>query len=477
ISASKRSFTLEVKTSKPAKVLISVVDRGILQLVSQKKPEIFKYFNKTQEKEVAYFDLYDQLLAYIAEGKLVDFGAGDSLSKKKKHLAPDLGKRIKPFMIWSGIVDATDGVAKIKLDIPEFNGRAAVVAIALNADSIGVITKEIRIKDDIMLKPSYPKFALDGDKIEVPLRVFNSTKVPKTVMLSATTSDNLVIDLKETTVNIPADASKKITLVLYPFAEGKGEITLTATYDNKTVSKSVELPILSAYALSTKTFKGVTSKKIKVEAPTIYKDSAVYVSLSNNLIGALRGDLKYLIGYPYGCAEQTSSKLSAMHYAKAFLNKDKLLKKSQHFTLQGIKKLDSMQNYYGEFYYWQGGNYVNAYASLYASQVLLELQRDKADVKESMEKKIIKMLKGVATKNGRYDGKYGDFHQVYAAFILAEHKKLKSSTANMLYEKEKYKGNPVATLYMAAILKMQGQDKKANKLYKKYDKELSSYSR
>ena len=477
ISASKRSFTLEVKTSKPAKVLISVVDRGILQLVSQKKPEIFKHFNKVQYKEIAYFDLYDQLLAYITEGKLVDFGAGDSLSKKKKHLAPDLGKRIKPFMIWSGIVDATDGVANIKLDIPEFNGRAAVVAIALNADSIGVITKDIRIKDDIMLKPSYPKFALDGDKIEVPLRVFNSTKVPKTVMLSATTSDNLVLDLKETTVNVPANTSKKVSLALYPFAEGKGEITLTAKYDNNTVSNSVELPILSPYALSTKTFKGVTSKIINVEAPAIYKDSAVYVSLSNNLIGALRGDLKYLVRYPHGCAEQTSSKLSAMHYAKAFLNKDKLLKKSQHFTLQGIKKLDSMQNYYGEFYYWQGGNYVNAYASLYASQVLLELKRDKAEVKESIEKKIVNMLKGVATKNGRYDGKYSDFHQVYAAFILAEHGKLKSSTANMLYEKEKYKGNLVASFYMAAILKMQGQDKKANKLYKEHDKELSNYRR
>ena len=480
VSASKCSFNLKLKTSKPAKVLVSVVDRGILQLVAQKKPEIFKHFNKTQNKEVAYFDLYDDLLAYLAKGKRIDFGAGDALSKKRKHLAPDLGKRIKPFMIWSGIVDAKDGVANIKLDIPEFNGRASVVAIAINADSIGVLGQDIRIKDDVMLKPSYPKFALDGDKIEVPLRVFNTTKVAKTIMLSVKSSDNLALKLKDRTVSVPANASVKTSLTLFPFAEGKGKITLMAKYEqkglSKSISKSVELPVLSPYGLSTKTFKGISSKNIDITAPKEYKDAAVYVTLSNNLIGALHNDLKYLVQYPYGCAEQTSSKLSAMHYAKAFLNNDKLLRQSKHFILQGIKKLDSMQNYYGEFYYWQGGNYVHEYASLYAAQALLELQRSKAEVKKDFEAKIVKMLTSVASKNGRYDGKYSDFHRLYAAFILAEHGKLSSSIANMLYEKELYKDNTIATLYMAAILKMKGQKRKANKLYQTHRKSLEDYA-
>ena len=481
ISASKRSFNLKLKTSKPSKVLVSVVDRGILQLVEQKKPEIFKHFNQVQTKEVSYFDLYDQLLAHLTEGELIDFGAGDSLSKKKKHLAPDLGKRIKPFMIWSGIVDAPNGIATIKLEIPEFNGRASVVAIAINQDSVGVIGQDIHIKDDVMLKPSYPKFALDGDKIEVPLRVFNTTKEPKKITINAKHSNNLALKLKETSLNVPANSSVKTTLSLFPFAEGKGTITLMANYEqkglSKSISKSVELPILSPYALSTKTFKGVSSKTVKVTAPKAYKESAVYVTLSNNLIGALRNDLKYLVQYPYGCAEQTSSKLSAMHYAKPFLSKERLLRESKHFILEGIKKLDSMQNYYGEFYYWQGGNYVHEYASLYAAQALLELQRSKAEVKKDFEAKIVKMLTSVASKNGRYDGKYSDFHRLYAAFILAEHGKLSSSIANMLYEKELYKDNTIATLYMAAILKMQGKSTKANKLYQSEKKYLGNYAR
>ena len=477
ISASKRTLKLDIKTSKSSKVLVSVVDRGILQLVNQKKPELFKNFNKAQEKSLAYYDLYDELLAYITEGQLLDFGAGDGLDKKKKHLAPDLGKRIKPFMIWSGIIDVKHGSVSVDLKIPEFNGRASVVVIAINEDSLGVVSKDLKVKDDIMLKPSYPKFALNGDKIEVPLRVFNTTKISKEVNLSSIVSDNLALSFKEKTLNIAANSSKKIMLTLYPLNEGKGKIRLVAKYDNKEVSKSVELPLLSPYSLSTKTFKGISSSKVKVTAPKGYEDAMVYITLSNNLIGALRDDLNYLVGYPYGCAEQTSSKLSAMHYAKPFLRKDRLLQNSKHYILEGIKKLDSMQNYYGEFYYWQGGSHVHAYASLYAAQSLLEIKRDKADVKESMEKKIVTMLNSVASANGRYDGKYSDFHRMYAAFILAEHKKLSKTTANMLYEKGIYKHNRFATYYMAAILKMQGETSKANKLYKTEQVEISKYTR
>ena len=478
ISESKRTLKLDIKTDKPSKVLVSVVDRGILQLVNQKKPELFKHFNKAQEKSLAYYDLYDEVLAYIVEGQLVDFGAGDMLETRKKHLAPDFGeKRIKPFMLWSGIVDAKDGVASVDLKIPEFNGRASVVVVAINQDSLGVIDRDIKIKDDIMLKPSYPRFALRGDKIEVPLRVFNTTKEAKVVKLSSVNSDNLTILLKDKTLNIPANSSKKTTLRVSPISEGEGNISIIANFDNKEVTKSVELPILSPYALSTKTFKGISSSKVNFTAPKDYEDATLYITLSNNLIGALRDDLNYLVGYPYGCAEQTSSKLSAMHYAKPFLSKDQLLKDSKHYILEGIKKLDSMQNYYGEFSYWQGGDYIHPYASLYASQTLLELKRDGADVKNGLEKKIITMLNSVASANGRYDGKYSDFHRVYAGFILAEHKKLSSSVANMLYEKELYKKSRLATYYMASILKMQGEKSKADELYKTKSVALSSYTK
>jgi len=476
VSKSKTSLALKILTDKPAKVLVSVVDRGILQLVEQKKPEPFAFFNDPAKRAISYYDMYDELMTHIAEGRLIDFGAGDILSKKKKHLAPDLGKRIKPFMIWSGIVDVTDKEKTITIDVPEFNGRASVVAVAINNDSIGVSEQDIHIKDDIMLKPSYPKYALVGDKIKVPLRIFNTTKEAKTLSLSTSLSDNLSLVLEDSNITLAPNSSKVINTMLYAKKFGKGRITLTAKNGNEPITKSVELPIYSPYSLSTHTFKGISSKSKTFTPPKEYNDAKVLITLSNNLIGALRDDLKYLVRYPHGCAEQTSSKISAMHYAKPFLQKDRLVGESENFIRQGVKKLHNMQNYYGEFNYWKGGDYVHAYASLYAAQTLLELKRDGVEITDTFIKNIIKMLKAVATKNDNYEASYSNFHRIYAGFILAEHKSLKPSTANMLYEKKIYKGHFLSTYYMAAILKMQGKTKIANELYNKNTHNLARYA-
>ena len=481
VSRSKTSLELKINTSKPSKVLVSVVDRGILQLAMQERPELFEFFNQPANKQLSYYDLYDQLMSYIAEGKLIDFGAGDMLTTRKKHLAPDLGKRVKPFMLWSGVVDLSSKEKSINIDIPEFNGRAAIVAIAINENSIGVQEEEITVKDDVMLKPSYPKYALAGDSIEVPLRIFNTTKVPKIVSLSSKLSENLTFKLKEHHLTIPANSSTVVEAILHANEVGKGAITLYADYKNKKgadekVSKSVELPIYNPYAISTKTFKGISNRSQTFTVPKAYQDAKAFITLSNNLVGALRDDLKYLVGYPYGCAEQTSSQLSAMHYAKAFLEKDRLVGESENFIRQGVKKLQNMQNYYGEFYYWAEGNHVNAYASLYAAQTLLELQRDGAEIMPTFVKRITKMLTAVASANEHYEGSYTNFHRLYAAFILAEHNALEESTANMLYEKGVYKKHFLAELYMAAILKMDGRVREANRLYEKSNNDLRRYA-
>ena len=477
VSKSNRNLSLTIKTDKPSKVLVSVVDRGILQLVGQNKPKIFDYFNDEPNKALSYYDLYDQLISYITEGKLVDFGAGDMLAQKQKHLAPDLGKRVKPFMVWSGIVDLSSKEKTINIAVPEFNGRASVVVIALNEDSIGVREQDIKIKDDVMLKPSYPKYALVGDKIEVPVRIFNTTKREKVITLGSQLSSNLDFIMKEKNITIPPEASKVVVATLYATKVGKGKIKLYAEYGKEKVSKSVELPIFNPYVISTKTFKGISNKQERFTVPKEYEKAKVLLTVSDNLIGALRDDLNYLIQYPYGCAEQTSSKLSAMHYAKPFLKKDSVVKESENFIRQGVKKLYSMQNYYGEFNYWKNGSHIHPYASLYAGQTLLELQRDGVDVSSELIKNTIKMLKSVATANKNYQATtYTNFHRIYAGFILAEHNALSQSTANMLYEKALYKGHFLATYYMSAILKMQGKEREGKLLFFKNSHELSQYA-
>jgi len=475
-SKSKRALKLHINTDKKSEILISVVDKGILQLVDQQTPNIFGFFNQQLDKQLSYYDLYDQLMSYIAKGEMISFGAGDMLLEKKaKHLAPDLAKRIKPFMIWSGVINLKDNNSTLSIDIPEFNGKASIVAIAINSDGVGVTSKDIIIKDDIMIKPSYPKYLLKGDSIEVPIRIFNTTKETKIINLTKKVSSNLSFDFDTKPLTIAPNSSKVIQAQLEAKEEGKAEITLIANFGKEEVSSSVELAIYSPYAISTKTFKGITKKQEILKVPSKYKNAKGYISISDNLIGVLRNDLKYLISYPYGCAEQTSSKILAMYYAQPFLRNDNLVGESKNFIRQGIKKLRNLQNYYGEFSYWEENGEITPYASLYASQTLLELYNNGVAVDQNVIDKSIKMLKSVTIADNNYLGKYSQFHRVYAGYILAQNKKLSQSSANLLYEKGFYKKHFLSTLYMASILKMQGKIKEAQRVYSTIPYTLSSY--
>jgi uncharacterized protein YfaS (alpha-2-macroglobulin family) len=474
-SKSKTKLKIGVNTDQKSKLLISVVDTGILQLARQEKPKIFDFFNEQPEKKLSYYDLYDQLMSYLAEGKLIDFGAGDMMNQKQKHLPPDLDERIKPFMIWSGIIESTGNQHSLEIDVPEFNGKATIIAIAINENRLGVASKEVVIKDDIMIKPSYPKYLLRGDSVEVPIRLFNTTKEPKEITMSQTNSTHFDFEIGEKSLTLPANSSKVILAKLKATELGSGEIVLEAKFDGEVVSRTMHLTTLSPYALSTKTFKGISSQKVSLEIPKAYLNAKVYLHISDNLLGSMRDDLKYLVGYPYGCAEQTSSQILAMHHAKRFFKEDKLVGESENFIRQGIKKLKKMQNEYGEFSYWEGGSTANAYASLYTAQTLLELHRDGIEIGKNTISNMVEMLQTIAGGEPNFSTTYSKFHAIYAAYILTQEKQLPQSTLNMLLEKKIYEKHFLSTLYMAAILKMEGREDEATKIYHSIPHELDAY--
>ncbi len=221
---------------------------------------------------------------------------------------------------------------------------------------------------------------------------------------------------------------------------------------------------MSPYALQTKTYQSAIVEPHKIDIPSQFKGAKALVSLSDNLLGQLYGDLKYLIGYPYGCAEQTSSKISAMFYAKPFMKEDRLLADSDYFINEGIKKLSHQQNGYGEFAYWKPDGYISAYPSLYASQTLLDLNASGYFLDKSVKERIFKALKNIVKKRDTLKGKYTNSLRLYAGYILSSHNKLDSSSVNMLYDKEIYKNHSLSYYYMSVIFQNMGKTQLAKSL-------------
>ena len=472
-SESGRDYAVEVSSRPGSYVVISVVDKGILQILGQKPPKAFEFFNERVGQRVSYFDLYDRVMQYLTTGKMLSFGGDDTLSlaKSRKHLAPKSGaKRVKPFVYWSGLLKTgSDGRVEVNVPIGEFNGRAEIVAVSIDENAIGVGSKEFTVKDDLVIKPVFPRFMHVGDSLVVPVRVFNTTDEKISAALMVETSENMAASDLLHIVDIAPKSFRIMELELNATGTGRGDVDIVAFVGLKRFDSRVELPIIQPGSLVTKTLHGEVrdSRKIKIPKKYMMKDgTAAEIALSNTFLSRMDKSVSRLIGYPYGCAEQTASKLLAMANMEPFIHERNatiradLLEDRDRFVHQGIKKLSDMQKSSGEFSYWSLDGYVNIFASVYASDVLLMLHKNGYSVPEPVLAGIYRSLDRLSKGYGSYRyGRTSDFVQLYAAYLLSRSDRLENSTVNALYDKKRYQGSLVDMYLIAAILNRSGNSK------------------
>ncbi len=117
--------------------------------------------------------------------------------------------------------------------------------------------------------------------------------------------------------------------------------------------------------------------------------------------------LKYLVGYPHGCIEQTTSKLFPQLYFEdlAKLVAPELYRSNNpvYYVKEGIRKIESMQLYDGSLAYWQGGTETSWWGSVYAAHFLVESKKAGFNVSENVLNKLMKYLSQKAKEQSTFD--------------------------------------------------------------------------
>lgn len=479
LTQSNRQVTFKVDAGAPAaKVLVSVVDEGILQIVDQKPPRPFAFFQRTDPQAMALYDLYDQVMHHLIEGRRLDIGGDDArlLKARKKHMAPDTGaRRVKPFVFWSGLVAAdAGGRAEVTMAIPDFNGRAEVVALALSADGIGAASRPMVIRDDVIVKATAPRFILAGDSLRLPVRVFNTTSDPVALELSVDHSGNLSLTGLPDRISVPPQEDVLVHADLRALRHGKANLTIAATTAQDHYRCAVAIPVYTASVLDTRVYSGESAGPLVIDVPPEYFREGhpqVDISVSELLLARLKGTFNHLVGYPHGCAEQTASRMLAMLNAEGLLagaddRYTQALRQDRAQLLRaGIAKLKDMQRPDGAFAYWKGGDYVNPYASVYASDILLAAKRKLLDVPDAVVRGIYAALARIV-KGEDLSVRYplSNFTRLYAAYLLAVEKRLPRALVNQFYDGALYRGDLVGSYMMAAILKLTDMPQAMNKV-------------
>ncbi|MCF7957797.1 MAG: hypothetical protein K9M57_05040, partial [Phycisphaerae bacterium] len=241
-----------------------------------------------------------------------------------------------------------------------------------------------------------------NDKFEVPIKLFNTTDTPHTVNVDYTVNGPLSISSPNSLKEITLAAGESVTHYLHITAEGIGpaDIHIKATGTGPASSQlhaafDTTIPVRPSSPLhSVITVKAIQAgEKLTIEPSDELMDlkRQLKINISAQPEVQIRPAFQNLMDYPYGCAEQTSSKLMALIYAGHVM--EEYSESTKEMVQAGIIRLWSMQTLSGGISYWPGGSYPNTWGTGYAALCLAEAKSAGFDIDKRFSSELLKYIK------------------------------------------------------------------------------------
>ncbi len=449
-SSSPLSITLDVgPTTEPTFATVAVVDEGILSLTNFATPNPLIQLFGQRALGVETYETLGWTMLHQPAGASSKTGGGDE--GESAEAAPggplDAGRvqPVKPVALFSGIVPVgADGKVTIPFMIPTYRGQVRVMAVTASATRIGHAETKVIVKDPLVVQVTFPRFVIYNDEIQIPVFLTNHSGGPLEVSvkldsqnlpvvglvqrkddaapLAFTGKDNGVVRIEDgqaETVMFSARATIPVGgAKLRVVAKAKGRAGAFEVKDE------VDVPFLPAGP------KDRTLQKFKVEAGTIdlvAKATALKgwmptserttFWLTSNPYAESFEHLDYLIHYPYGCIEQTTSATRPLLYVASLAEQvdPKLAElKIEDMVLSGINRVFSMQTPSGGFGYWPGSTEPEDWSTAYATHMLLDAKKAGYALPPDRLNEVLAWIDGRAAQYERGLDKYSK--HVYAHY-------------------------------------------------------------
>lgn len=434
------SIAVRTAPLRDVRVTVAIVDEGILAIKNYKTPNPFAFMYAAREATVEGFDMYKDLLPEVPSAQGAT-GGGDGPGGSSRMRNPIQARRYRPVAVWSGILRSdASGRVRTELTIPkEFNGQARIMAVAWHNDRFGAGDAPIVVKDDVVMMPGVPRFATAGDTLVIPVNLLNTTTQSGQARVTVQSTGPLKVLGKnslELGLEPEGSASGSFRIVA---SNAIGVATLNFKLSGmETAEHDLELAVRPPSPLETESGSGAISagETATLKIPGGYYPQLHEARLRISNLPAMKfaDHLEYLLRYPHGCAEQTTSAVfPQLYFAElAEIIAPDLYKNSNavHHVREGIRKLESMQRYDGGFSYWPGNGYANRWASVYVTHFLLEARAAGFSVNNSTLENAVRHIGEFAAAKAtftyvyyrdsrRYEVIKAEKETIYGLYVLA----------------------------------------------------------
>jgi alpha-2-macroglobulin len=299
-------------------VTLWAVDYGVLSLTAFQTPDVLRSVYVPKALQVFNTDSRQRIVsrrALVPKG--ADEGGGGGEDPGAGTMRRDF--RVLAFWIGSTVTDA-EGKASLDITLPESLTTYRIMAVSADrASRFGSGQSEIRVNKPVTLRPAFPRFMAVGDRATFGSVVTNQLREGGTATVTMRSLDPGMLRIDGTdrkTVAIAAGRSGEVTFDLEARSIGRARVQTTVRLNGETDAYEDVVPVEVLVAPETVAAYGETAtiarETLAVPPGIVPAFGGLRVDMSSTAMVGLAEGARYLVEYPYGCAEQKGSRALAL---------------------------------------------------------------------------------------------------------------------------------------------------------------------
>ncbi len=459
---------------------IAMVDEGLLDLTRFRTPDPWQHFNEKQALQVKTWDIYDLVLGnHISKLKKMLSVGGDEYNRSGD--ATRL-QRFKPMVRFMGPFTLAAGKsASHKINIPQYIGSVRTMIIAADELAYGTFEITTPVRSPLMVLGTLPRVLRPNEEVNLPVTVFAMEDFVKDVKIDVQVND--VLTVKGAATQHIKFAEKGEQLLNFPLlvkpGVGIANVEITATSGRQKAKYNIALQVHAPNPVTYRNEETVVLKGnsaiMNYAAFGINGTNKGSIELSAIPTINLSKRLDYLIQYPHGCIEQTTSTVFPQLFVDKMLQLPEAKKKEIEKNIKSaISRLRTFQLPGGGMSYWpnETGDAVSEWGTNYAGHFLLEAESFGYQVPAELLEKWYQFQKEAANNHLIHSADEA-LTQAYRLYLLALMRKPETGAMNRLME-ERNMPATVKWLLAAAYFKS-GQKTLAQKLIKGLPIQVNTY--
>lgn len=494
-------LTLEVVApslaGKQANVRLSATDAGVLNMTSFPVPDAAAWFFAPRRFGVDSYDVYGRVIESFAGNQArLRYGGDAAVLALPQGRRPNTEIRIVDLLAAPVTLDA-NGKAKVLVNVPDFNGTLRIRAVVYGDQQFGAAQHETIVRAPVIMEASLPRVLAPGDDSRLTLDLDNASGKAGEFNLQFDTEGPIAVsgapkivtlaDGERTTLSIPLQARDGF---------GIGRIQVKLKGSEVALDRSFSVVVRAGWpAVQRMKLASVTGGST-VLPDTGLRDGLYPASVVQRIsIGRLPPmpyvqSAQALLQYPYGCAEQTTSRamplvlLDDETRSRLGIEASSLRdQNNQPIDVSGparaasletaFARLATMQNESGHFSLWPGEGEGSSVITPYVVELLLQARAAGHAIPAAMLDKALERLLEDVLKGGNTHYEFEHYEHMrlaelaHAGYVLALAGKAPLGTLRAVYDNEREKLiAPLPLAHLGAALAIAGDKSRAASAFK-----------